>query len=33
MGLFQIPDEVRQEPYEEDGGVYPDGDAGKCGGL
>ena len=33
MGLFQIPDEVRQEPYEEDGDVYPDGDDGKCGGC
>ena len=32
MKLYQIPNEVREEQYEEGGEVY-DGDALKCGGC
>ena len=32
MKLFRIPDEVREEEYEEDGETN-DGDGGKCGGC
>jgi len=31
MQLWQIPEEVRSEPYTEDGEEYENGDDGKCG--
>ena len=32
MKVFEIPEEIREEEYEEDGEKWP-GDGGKCGGC